>query len=94
MKLRVQYSAQLRTAVGRPHDEVELPEGSSLAVLLDHLASDLNEGATAHLFAPGGQIRPSLLVVVNETAVPVHAAADWTLKRGDIVLLLPPIAGG
>jgi molybdopterin converting factor small subunit len=94
MRLRVQYSAQLRTAVGRPHDELELPDGSSLAGLLDHLASSLDEAAAAHLITPGGGFRQSLLIVVNDSAAPVHAAADTELRHGDVVLLLPPIAGG
>lgn len=94
MKLRVQYSAQLRTAVGRPHDELDLPDGSSLAALLDHLADSLDEAASAHLFVPGGGFRPGLLIVVNDLAAPVHAAATTKLRHGDVVLLLPPIAGG
>ena len=94
MKLRVQYSAQLRTAVGRPHDELDLPDGSSLAALLDHLASKLDETAAGHLIAPGGHIRPSLLIVINDSAASVHTAASTVLRHGDNVLLLPPIAGG
>jgi molybdopterin converting factor small subunit len=94
MKLRVQYSAQLRTAIGRPHDEVDLPAGSSLAELLAHLAANLDEAAAGHLIAPGGGFRPSLLVVVNDAATPVHAATTTELQPGDVVLLLPPIAGG
>jgi molybdopterin synthase sulfur carrier subunit len=94
MKLHVQYSAQLRTAVGRPQDEVEVPNGSSLAALLEHLANSLDEAAASHLIAPDGGFRPSLLIVVNDAAAPVHAAADTELKHGDVVLLLPPIAGG
>jgi len=94
MKLRVQYSAQLRSAVGRPDDELDLPDGSSLAVLLDHLVGKLDAGAAAHLVAPSGHIRPSLLIVVNDSAAPLHAAATTELRHGDVVLLLPPIAGG
>ena len=45
MRICVQYSAQLRAAVGRPHDEFELPIGSSLATLLDRLVSQLDEAA-------------------------------------------------
>jgi molybdopterin synthase sulfur carrier subunit len=94
MKLRVQYTAQLREAVGRPHDELELPEGSSLADLLRQLAVQMDEAAAAHLIAPGGRLRPSLLVVVNESATSIHVAAATVLRHGDVVLLLPPIAGG
>ena len=94
MKLRVHYSAQLRAAVGRPHDELDLPDGSSLAALLDHLVGSFDETARMHLVSPGGGIRPSLLVVVNDAAASVQAAGSTKLEHGDVVLLLPPIAGG
>jgi sulfur-carrier protein len=93
MKLRVQYTAQLRAAAGRAEDEIELPEGSSLAELLAHLATKL-DGAAAHLLSTDGRTHRSLLIVVNDLAVPAHAAAATSLKPGDIVTLLPPIAGG
>ena len=94
MKLRVQYTAQLRTAAGRAEDEIELPEGSSLAALLDHLAVRLGDSAAAHLIAPGGNLPRSLLVVVNDAAASAHEAAARILRAGDVVLLLPPVAGG
>lgn len=94
MKLRVQYTAQLRAAVGRPEEEVELPEGSNLATLLAHLAERLTDGAASHLLASGGRLRPSLLVVVNDTAASAEEAAATVLQPGDVVLLMPPIAGG
>jgi molybdopterin converting factor small subunit len=94
MKLRVQYTAQLRTAAGRSEDEVELPEGSSLAALLDHLAARLGDSAAAHLILPGGKLPRTLLVVVNDSAASAHEAATTVLQSGDVVLLLPPVAGG
>ena len=94
MKLRVQYSAQLRTAAGRPEEEIELPEGSSLAALLGFLAGQLGDGAAPHLVAPGGEAPRNLLVVVNGSAASAHEAAATVLRAGDVVLLLPPIAGG
>jgi molybdopterin synthase sulfur carrier subunit len=93
MKLRVQYTAQLRTAVGRPEDELELPEGSSLTILVGHLAQRLHDVA-AHLIAADGQINRNLLVVVNGQVVGQSEAATTVLHDKDVVLLLPPIAGG
>ena len=94
MKLRVQYTAQLRTVVGRTEDEVELPEGSNLAALLEQLAIRLGDGAAAHLTGPQGKLPRSLLVVVNDEAASAHEAAARILRAGDVVLLLPPVAGG
>jgi MoaD family protein len=93
MKVRVQYTAQLRTAAGRPEEEIDLPEGSSLADLLSHLAVSL-DGAAQQLVAADGRVHRSLLVVVNDSALASHDASTTTLRCGDVVMLLPPIAGG
>ena len=39
MKLLVQYTGQLRTAVGRSEDELDLPPGSCLGELFQELSS-------------------------------------------------------
>jgi hypothetical protein len=68
MRLRVQYTAQLRTVSGRAEDEVEVPEGSNLAELLRRVASELPLEAAPYLLTPGGELQPSLLVAVNNGA--------------------------
>ena len=93
MKLRVQYMAQLRAAVGRTEEAVELPDRNSLADLLNQLAS-AHRTARSHFVTDTGHARPSLLIVVNDSAVPARKAATTALHSDDIVTLLPPIAGG
>lgn len=93
MKLHVQYMAQLRAAVGRAEEIVDFPEGSSLSELLVHLAERRCEAAP-HLINNAGQARSSLLLVVNDAAVAASEAATTILHSGDVVILLPPIAGG
>ncbi len=93
MNLRVQYMAQLRAAVGRTEEAVELPEGNSLADLLNQLA-DTHSEARSHFVTETGQARPSLLMVVNDSAVSAREAATTALHSEDVVILLPPIAGG
>jgi molybdopterin converting factor small subunit len=46
------------------------------------------------LLNEAGQAQSSLLMVVNDAAVSAREAASLPLKDGDVVLLLPPIAGG
>jgi molybdopterin synthase sulfur carrier subunit len=94
MKLRVQYTAQMRAAAGRSEEEVELPDGSSLEELLGHLAQRLGRDAAAHLISSGGEAHGSLLIVVNDSVVLPRAAPAVVLRNGDILTLLPPIAGG
>lgn len=93
MNLRVQYMAQLRTAVGCAAEDVELAEGSSVAELLHQLART-HAAARNHLVAETGHARPSLLIVVNDTTVPARNAESTLLHAQDVVTLLPPVAGG
>jgi MoaD family protein len=94
MKVRVKYTAQLRTALGRGEDEVDLPDGSTAATLLTHLITRHDEQARMHLLSPGGELLQSLLLVVNDEAKLMHQVAELRLNAGDVVVLLPPIAGG
>ncbi len=93
MKVHVKYTAQLRQVVQRAAEVVELPEASRLSELLAHLASRHPAGRP-HLLSGAGQANACLLVVVNEAAVSAGDAASVQLQEGDVVLLLPPIAGG
>lgn len=93
MKLRVQYMAQLRTVIGRAEEVVELPESSRLSDLL-HLLATVHREAGSHFVTDTGQPRPSLLIVVNESAVSAREAEATVLHSNDVVILLPPIAGG
>jgi MoaD family protein len=94
MKVSVRYTAQLRMAIGRDEEEAELPEGSTLAALLSHLASRHDRVASPHLIAVTGRIPSSLLVIVNDSAVASNQSESICLRAGDVVTLLPPIAGG
>ena len=93
MKLLVRYSAQLRAAVGVADEEIDLPEGASLGALLVHLAKRYADAAS-HLVTDAGEASRSLLVVVNDAAAVSADAAATELHSGDVVTLLPPIAGG
>jgi len=93
MRVRVHFAAQLRTAVGRSLENVELAAGSTVAALVEQLAAQL-DGAAPHLVAPSGQPHRSLIIVVNNSAVCSSRLATTELAAGDVVILLPPIAGG
>ena len=93
MKLCVQYMAQLRPLIGCSDEQVDLPEGTNVARLLTQLATAQPAAAT-HLLTATGQMRPSLLVARNGAAISVAEAATTVLQDGDVITLLPPIAGG
>ena len=94
MRLRVQYTAQIRAAANKSEDEVELPDGSNLAVLIDHLTVRLGREAAVHLVTSSGEPHRSLLIIVNESLIASTQTSATVLRTGDVVTFLPPIAGG
>lgn len=94
MNVRVEFAGQLQTATGQANDRVELPEGSTVAMLLSELGQRYGDAARPHLFSAAGKMQSSLLVAINGTALPSRQAGATVLREEDTVLLLPPIAGG
>ncbi len=94
MKIRVQYKGQLRTALNCGEEEIELPDGSTVASLLSNLSQRHADTKTQQLLIASGRTPTSLLIVVNDTAISAHQFSAAMLYAGDVVTLLPPIAGG
>ena len=78
MRVRVLYFGVLKEVCGGEREELELPEGASVADLLS-----VYRGRYA-----GGW--DSIAVAVNQE----YARAGDVLKDGDEVALLPPVSGG
>lgn len=94
MRLQVEYTGQLRTAIGRSSDCVEISDGATASALLRHLANNCGEHVRPHLLNPAGQSQLSLLVAINGTAHAARQLDATILRDGDSVILLPPIGGG
>lgn len=94
MNIRVEFTGQLRTAIGQADEQVEVPEGATVAMLLEQLVQRCGDQVRMHVLDASRQPQPSLLVAINGTALPSRQAASTALHEGDAVVLLPPIAGG
>jgi molybdopterin synthase sulfur carrier subunit len=82
MTVRILYFAGLRDAVGMAEETLELPPGvSTVSALAEHLAR--RHGAYA-------ERRGHVRIARNEA----FAADDEPLADGDVVALIPPVAGG
>ncbi|HEX6837162.1 MAG TPA: molybdopterin converting factor subunit 1 [Polyangia bacterium] len=81
MRVRVLYFAVVRERLGRDHDELELPVRADVAAAWREL--ERRHPALASL-------RPVVKLAVNEE----FAAADRALADGDVIALIPPVAGG
>jgi molybdopterin converting factor subunit 1 len=80
MRVRVLFFAIVRDTAGTDEAQFELPEGATVAALLAAVSERFGPEAT-----PG-----NLAVAINQE----YASRDASLQDGDLVALIPPVAGG
>jgi MoaE-MoaD fusion protein len=81
MQIRVLFFGVLKELVGRSSETIELPEGAKVEAVLRHYSRQ----------APRFEaMLPALALSVNQE----YCRADWVLRPGDEVALLPPVSGG
>ena len=81
MKVRVRFYSQLRDLVGAPELDVDLPEKSPVAELLEKIYSK----------APALRARDKSLLV---GAGVEFVDRNYRLKSGDEISIMPPVQGG
>jgi molybdopterin synthase catalytic subunit len=81
MRVRVLVFGVLKDLISQPSGELDLPDGATVAVLLDHYQ---------HRATGNGSLWSSLAVAVNRE----YVTAAHPLSDGDEVALLPPVSGG
>ena len=81
IRLTVLLFADLAEAAGFQRIEIEVPEGSTVAEVMDVLAAQYEVIATA---------RPTLAYAVDEVFQP----AETPLADGATLALIPPVSGG
>jgi len=97
MKITVQYTTQLRTAMGRAEEVIETDAEDSerdftVQDLLLKLAASNAEHFERLVIDAQRQLLPNMLVTVNDQQV--GSPSEHSLNDGDTVLLLSTISGG
>src|SRR5208283_4665204 len=92
MRITINYWAQARQATGRASEQVELSGPPSIGELLGHLAQSHGDPLRRLVLNGDGMPHPSILLFIGEDQV----AADGgrVLHPGEVLNILPPIAGG
>lgn len=92
MRITVRYAAQVRHAAGRADERVELDGPCSVSALVRLLAARHGSPLRELILDPPGQPHPALLLFVGDEQV--EPGREPTLRDGDEVTLLAPMAGG
>ena len=92
MKITIEYNGQLRHLAQRESDVLDIAEGTSIPEAVAQAATSYDESFQVILFDSQGELLPSALVLMHDE--PVNREQWPTLTDGDVLTLLPPIAGG
>jgi molybdopterin converting factor small subunit len=92
MTVTVHYQTQIKRAVGRAAEALEVPPGCSLVQLLRQLVDRHGEPLRGLVLKEDGGVQDSILVFIGD--VQVSPAAALALRDGENVTLLAPMAGG
>ncbi|MCI0637668.1 MAG: MoaD/ThiS family protein [Gemmataceae bacterium] len=90
MKITVHYLAQLKQAAGTPSEVIEVTNGCSVRDLIRRLVEHRPGAFRGLVCDSAGLLHPALLVFIGDQQV----EHDQSLRDGDGVTVLTPMAGG
>ena len=92
MIVNVIYTAQLKSGLDLAGEAVELPDGASVAQLVDQLSLRHGEPFARLMLAQPGQLNSAILVCIGDQCV--GRDLSTTLANGAEVTFLSPVSGG
>ena len=92
MKITFQYSGQARKARGTAEEVIDLEENSTVTQALIQVAQTWSPEAKGFFFDDENQVRPSMLIFVNEEQI--MEPQTHVLTPNAKVLWMAPLAGG
>ena len=92
MSVTIEYSAQIKQALGLASERIELGPTRTVAGILEVLTRRHGESFRHFVPADGGPRRGTLLLSVNDEQV--FRDTPIELRDGDILRIMSPIAGG
>jgi len=88
MRLTVRYFARYRSLVGKGEEELEVPEGITVAELIEIL-KERHPALKNEVFAEDDEFAD-----VNVSRNGRYVRFDEVLRDGDVVAIFPPVSGG
>ncbi|MEM2850054.1 MAG: ubiquitin-like small modifier protein 1 [Candidatus Bathyarchaeia archaeon] len=94
MKVKIKYFAYLREITGKREDLVELEEDTSVGKLLEALSNKYGEKFREYIYGLGEFEGVSLNFLLNGRNISLDKMFETKLQDGDVLSILPPVAGG
>ena len=95
LKVKVQFFASARELVGTREETVELPDGSTVQVLLEVLIKSHGSRLKDYLYdSASGDLRRSIQLLLGDKPVSQLGGKSAVLTDGCTFAIIPPVGGG
>ncbi len=92
MLIKVQYTTQLKAAIGQAEEAVEIADGSTVVDLIQFLAAHHSDAFRRLVLDSSGHLLPSILLCIDDQQI--DAGDSKRLSDGSVVTFLSAISGG
>ena len=92
MKVKVEYSAQLKETIGQASEDLDVADATTVQTLMGQIAQRAGDEISSFLFSEQGKLSGSILLFLNDEQVLWSQPAP--LNDGDVLTIATPIAGG
>ena len=90
----VEFLAALRIFTNERRIDIEVPEGSTIATVLDELHQRFGNENAERIFDTTNGVSPALIILVNGTNIKTLDGIDTLVQEGDVIACVPIMAGG
>ncbi len=94
MKVTVKFFTTLREIVGKPQEQIEMSDATTVNELLQQLGEKHGENFTRYLYDEKGTVRGHLSILINGKSTTTQQGLKTKLRENDILAILPPVGGG
>ncbi len=94
MKVTVKFFTTLREIVGKPQEQIELSEATTVNELLQQLGERYGTKFTRYVYNEKGTVQGHLHFLINGKSITTQQGLKTKLKENDILAILPPVGGG
>ena len=92
MKVKVEYTAQLKAIAGVSWEYLDTDEDIDLLKLIDIISGKHGKKLKEYIMTDDGTVLPAMMLAINNERV--YANDSVILKEDDTVSFLSPMAGG
>jgi molybdopterin converting factor small subunit len=92
VRITVLFTTQLKAALGKSSEELELDRPARVGDVLERLRERHGDALQGLLYDAAGKLLPSVLLCVGDEQVSADHSVE--LREGDTITLLSAISGG